>query len=44
MAIGADSEKDFVSQNPALDCNSNESHDKDVAAGMRRHRARDVTV
>lgn len=38
MAIGADSEEDFVSQNPALDCNSNEAHDKEMAAGVRRYR------
>lgn len=38
MVIGTDSEKDFVSQNPALDCNSNEAHDKETAAGVRRYR------
>lgn len=38
MAIGADSEEDFVLQNPALDCNSNEAHDKEMAAGVRRYR------
>lgn len=38
MAIGANSEKDFVSQTPVLDCNSNEVHDKEMAAGVRRYR------
>jgi len=37
-AIGADSEKDFVLQNPAVDCNFNEAHDKEMAAGVRRYR------
>lgn len=38
MATGANSEKDFVSQNPVLDCNSNEAHDKEMAAGVRGYR------
>lgn len=37
-AMGADSEKDLVSQNTALDCNSNEAHDQELAAGVRRYR------
>lgn len=38
LAIGADSEKDFVSQNPAVECISNKAHDKEMAAGVRRYR------